>query len=380
MRTIVTVTPNPALDMTWSHAAVRPGGSHRVETGQARAGGKGVNVSRVAHSQVYGTVAVTTYGGVVGDEFEDDLRESGVPHILVPVAAETRRSIAVYDESADNTMIFNEYGVAPSRLEWDELVAVVATVLDGTHCAAHSYQAVSADPAQKHIPAPKRECVLVISGSLPPGLSEHDLVSLITKGVSRGVPTIVDTSGPMLLAAAKAGASLLKPNREELAEATGEQDPLIGMGVLLDLGAGAVLCSLGAEGMLLASADVPAERSGRCARRARLATPLTGNPTGAGDAGVAAAATLAAAGMPLGDIAVLRRATAWSAAAVLMPFAGEISSQHERLERELLLDVVTAAELTITEAGDPATTTEIDPDPARRSAANPSTPTEGTAA
>ena len=67
---------------------------------------------------------------------------------------------------------------------------------------------------------------------------------------------------------------------------------------------------------------------------ARLPEPLAGNPTGAGDAAVAAVATLLDAGEQ-DAAALLRRATAWSAAAVLMPLAGEISPRHPELEAAL---------------------------------------------
>lgn len=319
-QTIVTVTPNPALDMTWEAEEVHAGGSHRVPTGRVRAGGKGLNVARVAHSQGTAVVAITTSGGAVGAEFARELVSSGVPHTLVPVAAETRRSIAIYDQAAADTMIFNERGTAPTVSEWDALLHAVGAVLDSA-------------------------AVLVISGSLPTGIDEPELRSLMRLGTTRGLPVIVDTSGPLLLAAARAGASLLKPNREELFAATGEAEPLSAMAALMELGAGAVLCSLGAEGMLLAAASDPAERSGQSARRARLTAPLKGNPTGAGDAAVAAAAALATCGAALGDTAVLRRATVWSAAAVLMPLAGEISPHHEDLKHQLVLDVVTPATL-----------------------------------
>lgn len=321
--TVVTVTPNPALDMTWGATQIRPGGSHRVDAARVRAGGKGINVARVLHGQGIGAVAVTTSGGAVGAEFTADLAASGVPHTLVPVTAETRRSVAVYDETAADTMIFNELGIAPSPEEWGRLVDAVEAALDGS---------AGSTPAG----------VLVISGSMPPGIGEEQLRALIQAGTARGLPVIIDTSGPLLLAAAEAGAALLKPNREELRAATGESDPLRGMAALMELGAGTVLCSLGADGMLLGTASDPREALGERARRARLTAALVGNPTGAGDAAVAAAASLAACGAALGDTAVLRRATLWSAAAVLMPLAGEISPHHAELEKQLVLDVVTA--------------------------------------
>src|SRR5690606_42061309 len=92
---------------------------------------------------------------------------------------------------------------------------------------------------------------------------------------------------------------------------------------------------LGAEGMMAVSGDT--------VLRARLPAPLAGNPTGAGDAAVAAVATLLDAGEQ-DTAALLRRATAWSAAAVLMPLAGEISPRHPELEAALVVTEPETAE------------------------------------
>src|SRR5690606_15128491 len=68
--------------------------------------------------------------------------------------------------------------------------------------------------------------------------------------------------------------------------------------------------------------------------RTRLDAPLAGNPTGAGDAAVAACAVLMDVGIRDPE-QILRRATAWSAAAVLMPLAGEIHPSWPDLEHAL---------------------------------------------
>ena len=60
---IVTVTPNPALDLTWHVASIVAGGTHRTDAGRVRAGGKGLNVARVAQAQGADVVAVTRRGG-----------------------------------------------------------------------------------------------------------------------------------------------------------------------------------------------------------------------------------------------------------------------------------------------------------------------------
>ena len=309
---IVTVTPNPALDLTWHVASLTVGGTHRADAGQARAGGKGLNVARVAHAEGAHVIALTTAGGATGEEFAAELAASGVPHVLVPVAAATRRSIALVDEALGDTTIVNERGIAPTTAEWQALRAAVADALDAPD-----------DPAR----------VLVISGSLPPGLPDDALPALIRLGRDAGVAVIADTSGPALLAAADAGASVLKPNEHELRDATGLDDPIEGARELIRRGASLVLLSLGAEGMLAVSGTAS---GGVSVLHARLDAALAGNPTGAGDAGVAACAALMDAGVADPE-QILRRATAWSAAAVLMPLAGEIHPSWPELEAALIL-------------------------------------------
>lgn len=298
---ILTVTPNPALDLTWRIDRLTEGGTHRADAGVARAGGKGLNVARVAHAEGAEVLAVTTAGGRVGEEFTAELQASGVLHVLVPVAADTRRSIAVVDETLGDTTIINERGVNPTDEEW---AAVLAEVVERLPSAS----------------------VLVVSGSVPPGAPEPLIPMLIAVGRDAGVPVIVDTSGPALLRAADAGATVLKPNAAELAEATGIADPVEGARSLIARGTELVLLSLGADGMLAVTASDLVH--------ARLDDPLAGNPTGAGDAGVAACAVLYADGVRDPE-PLLRRATAWSAAAVLTPLAGDISPRWTELEQQL---------------------------------------------
>ncbi|OFI36584.1 ribokinase [Arthrobacter sp. SW1] len=311
MKRIITVTPNPAMDLSYHVAGIRPGASHRVPAPLSRAGGKGLNVARVAHQLGLPALALAPYGGSSGAEFAAELESSGVPHKLVPVAGPTRRSIALVDTVGGETSIFNEEGSPLSRGEWQALAAVVVDAL-----------AVEGEGAPG---------VLAASGSLPPGAPADFYPALVRLAHDAGIPAIVDTSGSGILAAAEAGADLLKPNHHELEEATGERDPVAAAWQLIGLGAKTVLVSAGADGMLAFSHATP---DGYW--RARLPEALTGNPTGAGDAAVAAAATALAEGVT-DTKEILRRATAWSAAAVLMPAAGEISPRHAELKEQLII-------------------------------------------
>lgn len=299
---ILTVTPNPALDGTITLEHLDVGETHRVAPAVTRAGGKGINVSRVLTQKGFDTLAVAPVGEDDLAEFERDL--GAIPSVLLPVPGPARRSTAIVETGTGRTTVLNESGRAVPDATWRDVADAVWSRLAAARC-------------------------LVVSGSIPPGAPGTLVADLLALAHTAGIPAIADASGPYLLSAAAAGATLLKPNRRELVEATGESDPLAGARALQAAGAGLVLVSLGEEGMMA----VP--REGRV-WRAHLDAVLSGNPTGAGDAAVAGAASLLAAGVT--DLpAILSRATAWGAAAVLEPLAGSIHPDCDALERRLTL-------------------------------------------
>ncbi|MDN4616101.1 1-phosphofructokinase family hexose kinase [Leifsonia sp. F6_8S_P_1B] len=302
---ILTVTPNPAIDLTYRVSALETGETHRVAPPAVRAGGKGLNVARVLQQTGAASFVLTTAGGASGVRLADDLETSGVPNELVTVQAPTRSSIAIVDERGGETTVLNETGGALSAAEWTALNDAAARLA---------------------LPA---TCV-VGSGSLPPDTPDAFYAGLVAIASERGLPSVMDATGPALLLAAEARPTVLKPNRRELAETTGEADPVTGASVLLNAGAALVLVSLGADGML-------AVRRGADVLHARLDRRLTGNATGAGDAAVAAVASCLADGTD--DPAVLLcRAVAWSAAAVVAPLAGELDPAYAAYEERVVLD------------------------------------------
>ena len=162
--------------------------------------------------------------------------------------------------------------------------------------------------------------VVVSSGSLPPDTPEGFCASVVEIARAAGIPVLIDVGGEQLRHAVAAGATAVKPNRHELFDAMGGTDPLDAARRLAALGTGTVFASLDVEGMLAVLPD------GR-AWHASLDHVLDGNPTGAGDAAIAAIAQAIAEGAPLEE--QLARATAWSAAAVLAAQAGSIADPHD---------------------------------------------------
>ena len=300
---ILTITPNPAWDVTISAPRIAWGESTRIDTAVVRAGGKGVNVARVLAAAGYDVTALVPVSPADAARFAEDL--AGVDAELISVARPVRHSFAVVEGETSAATVMNERGGALDDAEWERLVARATALLARARC-------------------------VVVSGSVPPETDLGRLGELLRRAAAERVPVIADLSGDALLTAARAGAGMLKPNRDELREATGELDPLAGARALQRAGAGAVVVSLGGDGMVLVQPD-------GAAVRARLAEPLPGNPTGAGDAAVAAFASCHVDGVE--DAAsVLRRAVAWSAAAVLEPAAGSIHPSWPELMARVHLE------------------------------------------
>lgn len=301
---ILTVTLNAALDVTYRVGELRPHQTHRVTEVTERPGGKGVNVAAVLHAIREPAVATGLAGGATGDAIRAGLAEREIPEALVPIAAPSRRTVTVVD-GTDATG-FWEPGPPVTGAEWDAFLV--------------RYQGLL------------RVCrAVALSGSLPLGLPDDAYPRLVGLAVAAGVPSVVDTAGPALRDAVAAGPTVVKPNLDELAGATGmpvgtADEVRAAAEALRAAGAGAVVVSRGPDGLLASTPDG--------VLTAAPPAPIAGNPTGAGDAAVAALARGLAYQLPWSRR--LAEAVGLSAAAVAAPAAGEIvPAVYDRLRREV---------------------------------------------
>ncbi|MEV0261522.1 1-phosphofructokinase family hexose kinase [Streptomyces sp. NPDC050617] len=331
---ILTVTLNAALDITYRVPRLRRHASHRVTDVVERPGGKGLNVARVLAALGHDTVVTGFAGGITGEALRAHLRNGGNGEIetpgagadrpatdavngtngtngtgrpaaargtltdaLVPIAGTTRRTIGVVDAATGDTTQLNEAGPTITPAEWAAFTGTFATLLADASAVA-------------------------LCGSLPPGVPVGAYAGLVRQARAAGVPVLLDTSGEPLHRGIAARPDLVKPNAAELAELTGSTEPLRAAGDARRRGAGAVVASLGAEGMLA----VTPEGAWRAAPPQRIA----GNPTGAGDSAVAGLLSAWAEDLPWPDR--LARAVALSAATVQAPTAGDFDRPtYERL-------------------------------------------------
>jgi tagatose 6-phosphate kinase len=283
------VSLNPALDITHEVTSVDWAGVNRPRAVHVRPGGKGVNVARTLRALGAEVTLAGLAGGAAGSELAERLCGSGIKLALTPISGETRRTFTVVDAARSQVALFNEPGPAIGGGEFAEFCA--------------SYERAVA------------ECsVVVLAGSLPKGVGDAGYATLIEAATLAGVPTILDTSGEALRLGAAAAPTLVKPNRDELEAVTGP-----GLGVeqsARELSTGAVVVSLGSDGLLVIDSDQ--------VWLARPAEVVQGNATGAGDAVVAGLADGLERGLDWPDR--LRQAAALGAASVSSPVAGEYAA------------------------------------------------------
>jgi tagatose 6-phosphate kinase len=270
-------------------------GVNRPREVWARPGGKGVNVARTLLALGSDALVVGLAGGVTGEAVRAGLGEAGVPARFAGVAGETRRTFAVVDTRRHGTALFNEPGPRVSEGEYHGFFVMYENALAG--CSA-----------------------VVLSGSLPPGLPASTYAGLAGAAAAAGVPVILDAEGPALLRGAAGGPATVKPNLAELERTVGRRlsgrdlaATAAAAGELRAAGAGAVVVSLGGDGLFAVTGD----GTWHAAPPGRVA----GNPTGAGDAVVAGLAHGLARGTPWPER--LRQAAALGTAAVAAPAAGQ---------------------------------------------------------
>jgi 1-phosphofructokinase len=282
---IVTVTLNPSLDRTIEVDVLTRGTVIRARSARLDPGGKGVNVSRALLANGVASTAVVAVGGADGDQLRRLLETEGMRVRAVRTAGRTRSNVTIVEPGGVVTKL-NEPGGPLSPGELDELGAVVA--------------AEAGDASW-----------VVGCGSLPPGVPDGTYADMCRRFARDGIRVAVDSSGPALRAAVAAAPDLIKPNRDELAEAAGGPvdtlaDAVEAAGELRARGARAVLVSLGAEGAVLVDDD------GVLTGEAPVDRPRS--TVGAGDALLAGFLAAGARGPR-----ALAEALAWGAAAVRLP-------------------------------------------------------------
>lgn len=226
---VVTITLNPALDLTGQLESLNQGSVSIAHSGDLHAAGKGVNVAKVL-TDLGVDVTVTGFLGQDNQgSFVDYFKQMGAEDAFIRVPGNTRINVKLVESSGQVSDI-NFPGVL---VDFDAIQAF-ETKLD--------------ELTQTHE-------IFVIAGSLPQGISPECCAKWIEMLSSKGKKVFFDSSKAALKAGIEAGPWLIKPNDEELAEFEGK-DSLSSDEIkhaaqhLAQKGIDNVVISLGADGVL----------------------------------------------------------------------------------------------------------------------------------
>ncbi|GAA4488461.1 1-phosphofructokinase family hexose kinase [Rhodococcus olei] len=235
MTDIVTLTMNPALDISTTTGRVVPTDKVRCGAPRRDPGGGGINVARVLTALGEPATAVFPSGGHSGRALEDLVASEGVRSRTVTIRRSTRESFTVNEEHTGLQYRFVLPGPTLTPTEVDACLRVLAAT------------------------APRARFV-VASGSLPPGVPADFYQTLADVVSDLGARLVVDTSGPPLRAL-RGGVYLLKPSIRELRDYVGHDlrsadDRVAAARAIIDQGVcTVVVLSLGADGAVHVTAD-----------------------------------------------------------------------------------------------------------------------------
>lgn len=194
---VVTITLNPALDLTGSMAQLNVGSVSLVEQSSLHAAGKGVNVAKVL-SELGADVTVTGFLGRDNQELFCQLfTELGVRDEFIRIAGATRINVKLVEQNGEVSDI-NFPGISVSQTDIEAFERTLLRLAQD-----HDY--------------------FVLAGSLPKGVSPQRCAGWIAQLRSMNKKVLFDSSREALLAGLDAKPWLIKPNDEELAQWCGRE-------------------------------------------------------------------------------------------------------------------------------------------------------------
>ncbi|MDH0445525.1 1-phosphofructokinase [Stutzerimonas stutzeri] len=193
MARVLTVTLNPALDLTVQLPALHLGEVNRSDNLQVHAAGKGLNVAQVLADLGHQLTVTGFLGEANAQPFEQLFAARGFADEFVRVAGETRSNIKLAEADGRITDI-NGPGLEVGAAQRDELLARLEHLVPGHE-------------------------LVVVAGSLPRGVEVPWFVEMLQRLARLGARVALDTSGAALREGLALSPWLIKPNEEELAQA-----------------------------------------------------------------------------------------------------------------------------------------------------------------
>ena len=255
--TVYTVTFNPALDYLMYTSGVNMGETNRSNKETLQFGGKGINVSAVLASLGVKTVALGFVGGFTGKMLEKEVKKQGIKTDFIYLKkGNTRINVKIKDTPE------TEINAKGPEISPDDISKLF-----------------------KKLKRIKKGDTLVLSGSVPKGVSLNIYKEIFERLSKKKINIVVDAAGELLLNTLPLNPFLIKPNKGELEELVGAKlktldDIKNAAEQLKQKGAKNVLVSLGSDGALLLD-----QNGNYYYHKAPKITPI--NTVAAGDSAVA---------------------------------------------------------------------------------------------
>ena len=186
---IYTVTFNPYIDRTIDIQELVYDDVNEIVDEKKRAGGKGIDVSRVIKELGGQSIALGFIGGYSGLELESRLIYEGIVCDFTRINGETRTNNTVYQRNKKIQTLLSTSDPEVSPLEIAAFHNKMKEIPNGSY--------------------------VVISGNPPKPVGDDFYAQLVITLRANGVKVILDTDGEALRKGANAGPFLIKPNIHE---------------------------------------------------------------------------------------------------------------------------------------------------------------------
>lgn len=229
---IYTLTLNPAIDYIMNMNEVSIGNVNKSMSENIYYGGKGINVSVVLSNMGVESVAMGFVAGFTGIQLKTAIEKLGIASdMVIPENGLTRINVKI---NTDVTTELNCKGPEIRENDIKRLYGRLDRLIDGD--------------------------ILVISGSVPRGVSSTIYSEIIKYLGDKKIKIIVDSTGNLLLNTLEYKPFMVKPNIVELEEMVkakieGIEDVIYYGRVIKNRGAQNVLISMGEKGAILVCED-----------------------------------------------------------------------------------------------------------------------------
>jgi len=230
---VITITMNPCIDKTVLVDQFQVYGLNRVHNIRLDPGGKGINVAKVLQNFQVDVLVSGLIAGKQGSLLLQQITQLGIQNDFLEIEGETRINLKIVDESVCKTTEVNEPGFFVAEQEIDNFFQKYQLIIQQAE-------------------------MIILAGSLPPGVPDDFYARCITLAKKSGIKTILDADGVAFAKGIEAKPYAIKPNILELqhylnCEAFENVKQVADAAQkLLDTGIEIVIVSMGKDGAVVA--------------------------------------------------------------------------------------------------------------------------------